>query len=223
MNITESIELFLKELANKRSTKTINKYEYVLYLFSSYLANYGELSYEEHKDTGCLITADTKKLHDGLVSNFLEWFLIRKVIGPQWLNTAAPSVMKAYIKWLVSQGLITEGSMDEIVETTKKASKDLPRVEKAARLLYKLCDENSYKLDADELNDDDRMEGYGEVTMMLDDKLFLNYEGDKIGPIMITREIAKYIKPGDTINLVVGKKGEIWHPLEVGNVYPGPA
>lgn len=221
MNITESMKLFLKELSDNRSAKTTNKYEYVLDLFGSYLANYAELSYEEHKDKGCLITADTKELHDGQVSNFLEWFLIRKVIGPQWLNTTAPSVIKAYIKWLIHQNLITDGAMDEIVETTKKASKDLPRVEKAANLLYKLYEENSGKFYPDKFKDDDYMEGYGEVSGMLDDKLFLDYEGEKIEPILITGEIAGYLKKGDTVNLVVGRKKNLWYPLEVGNVYPG--
>jgi hypothetical protein len=76
-------------------------------------------------------------------------------------------------------------------------------------------------LDIHSLEDDDYMEGYGEVTGIIEDKLHLDYEGDKTGPIQITKEIAKYLKKGDTINLVVGKKGKVWLPLEVGNVYPG--
>jgi len=221
VRIDESMKVFLRELSEKRSVKTVEKYEYVLSLFHDYLANYAELSYEEHKDKGIILTAETLELHDRQVSNFLEWFLIRKVIGPQWLKTSAPGIMKAYIKWLDNKDLLAEGSMDDIDEISKKTAKDLPRVEKAADLLYKLCDKNSYRFSYEDFEDEDYMEGYGEVIEIVgNDKLHLDYEGNKAGPIQITKEIAKYLKKGDTVNLVVGRKGKLWYPLEVGNVYP---
>lgn len=220
MRIDESMKLFLKETSDKLSSKTVQKYEYVLDLFHDYLANYGELSYEENKDEGIILTADTQELHDGQVSNFLEWFLIRKVIGPAWLNTSAPGIIQKYIKWLDKKGLLAEGAMDDVVETTKKAAKDLPRVEKAASLLYKLCDKNSDRFSVDDFEDEDYMEGYGEVTGIIEDKLHLDYEGEKTGPIQINREIAKHLNKGDTVNLVVVRKGKLWYPVEAGNVYP---
>lgn len=220
MRIDESMKLFLKETSDKLSSKTVQKYEYVLDLFHDYLANYGELSYEENKDEGIILTADTQELHDGQVSNFLEWFLIRKVIGPAWLNTLAPGIIQKYIKWLDKKGLLAEGAMDDVVETTKKAAKDLPRVEKAASLLYKLCDKNSDKFSVDDFEDEDYMEGYGEVTGIIEDKLHLDYDGEKTGPIQINREIAKHLNKGDTVNLVVVRKGKLWYPVEAGNVYP---
>ncbi len=221
MKIRESMDLFLKEASEGVSKKTAEKYEDVLSLFQDYLASYGELSHVEHKDTGLVLTAETSELHDGQVSNFLEWFLIRKVLGPAWLNTAAPGIMKKYVKWLDKKGLLAEGAMDEIAETTKKATKDLPRVGKAAMLLYILCGMNNNRFASHKFNDEDYNEGYGEVTGILEDKLLLNYGGEKTGPIQITKEIAKHLKKGDTVNLVVGRKGKLWYPLEVGNVYPG--
>jgi len=208
-------------IADKRSPKTVQKYQDVLSLFHDYLASYAELSYEEHKDKGIVLTAETQELEDGQVSDFLEWFLIRKVIGPHWLMTSAPGIMKAYIKWLDSKGLLAEGSMDDIVEISRKTTKDLPRVEKAASLLYTLCNKNSDRFSGDDFKDENYMEGYGEVIGMIEDKLHLNYDGEKTGPIQITKEIAKLLKKGDTVNLAVGRKDKIWYPLEVGNVYPG--
>lgn len=221
MRIDKSMQLFLKETSNKLSPKTTQKYDYVLDLFHDYLANYAELSYEENKDEGIILTADTQELHDGQVSNFLEWFLIRKVIGPAWLYTSAPGIMQKYIKWLNKKGLLAEGAMDDVIETTKKASKDLPRVEKAAALLYKLCDKNSERFSVDDFEDEDYMEGYGEVIEISGDKLHLDYEGEKTGPIQITKEIAGYLKKGDTVNLVAVRKGKLWYSVEAGNVYPG--
>ena len=196
-------------IADKRSPKTVQKYQDVLSLFHDYLASYAELSYEEHKDKGIVLTAETQELEDGQVSDFLEWFLIRKVIGPHWLMTSAPGIMKAYIKWLDSKGLLAEGSMDDIVEISRKTTKDLPRVEKAASLLYKLCDKNSDRLSGDDFKDENYREGYGEVIGIIEDKLHLNYDGEKTGPIQITKEIAACLKKGDTVNLVVVRKGKL--------------
>ncbi len=221
MRIDKSMELFLKGLSEKLSAKTKQKYKDVLWLFKDYLASYGELSHED-KGKSIVLMAATHELTDGQVENFLEWFLIRKVMGPAWISTSAPGIMKKYIQWLEKKGLLAEGAMDEVFEVTKKATKDLPRVEKASDLLYELCQKNEDRLDIHSLEDDDYMEGYGEVMRIIEDKLHLVYDGgDKIGPIQITKEIAKYLKQGDTINLVVGKKGKLWLPLEVGNVYPG--
>ena len=221
MKISESMDLFLKEVSGDISKKTAEKYRDVLKLFHDYLANYGDLSHEEHKDKGIILTAGTIELHDGQVSDFLEWFLIRKVLGPEWLKTTAPGIMKKYIKWLDTKGLLAEGAMDEIDETTKNAARNLPRVEKAAMLLYRFCEKNNDKLGDIEFEDKDYNDGYGDVVGLIEDKLFLNFDGEKTGPIQITKEIAKLLKKGDTVNLVVGRRGKLWYPLEVGNVYPG--
>lgn len=222
MRIDESMNLFLEEISGNLSPETVKKYKYVLSLFYDYLVNYGGLSYEEKKDD-IILTAETKELHDGQVANFLEWFLIRKVIGPSWLNTFAPRVMKKYIKWLDKKGLLAEGAMDDAFDVIKKAAKDLPRVEKATFLLYKLCEKNAYELYDEDFDEEDYKEGYAEVTDIIEDRLYLQYEyeDEKTGPVQITREIAKLFRQGDTVNLVVGRKGKMWYPLEVGNVYPG--
>ncbi len=193
-------------------------------MFHDYLANYAELSYEENEDGEIILTADTSELYDGQVADFLNWYLIRKVIGPAWINTSAPGIMKKYIQWLDKKGLLEKGAIEDVFTVTKKASKDLPRVEKAASLLYELCDKYSEEFLDYDLDDDDKYrEGYGSITDIVEDKLYLLYEfEDEItGPIKITKEIAKLLRKGDTVNLVVGLKGKTWYPLEVGNVYPG--
>lgn len=221
MKILESVKSFLEEISGKHSDKTVQKYDTVLDLFSDYLLSYGEISYKEDKGGEFILTADTKELEFGHAGSFLDWFLIRKVMGPQWIMKSAPNIIKRYFEWLDHKELLAEGVMTEVAEITRQASKDLPRVEKAADLLFKLCDENSGRFVDVEFGDEDYMEGYGEVTGIIEDKLHLDYEGEKIAPIQITKEIAKHLGKGDTVNLAVGRKGKRWFPLEVGNVYPG--
>lgn len=130
--------------------------------------------------------------------------------------------MKRYIKWLDKKKLLAKDVKYEMLETIEKATKDLPRVKKAASLLYKLCDKNNEKFSVDDFEDENFMEGYGEVIEIFEDKLYLDYNGEKIGPVKITKKIAKYLKIGDTVNLAMGRKGDIWYPLESGFVYPRP-
>ncbi|GBD98111.1 hypothetical protein BMS3Abin07_00119 [bacterium BMS3Abin07] len=221
MKIVKSIKSFLEEISGRYSDKTVQKYDTVLDLFSDYLLSYGEISYKEDKGGEFILTADTKELEFGHAGSFLDWFLIRKVMGPPWVLKAAPDIIKKYFEWLDHKELLAEGVMKEVAEITRQTAKDLPRVEKASGLFYKLCRSNSLKFMQVEFDDDNYMEGYGEVTGIIEDKLYLDYEGEKIGPIRITKEIAKYLGKGDTVNLVVGRKGKRWFPLEVGNVYPG--
>lgn len=70
--------------------------------------------------------------------------------------------------------------MDDAFEVTKKATKDLPRVEMAASLLYKVCDKYADKFQDEDFDDEDYNEGYGEVTDLVGDKLYLQFE-DTLG------------------------------------------
>ncbi|MDY6971450.1 MAG: hypothetical protein SV775_03875 [Thermodesulfobacteriota bacterium] len=220
IKIAQTIDLFLEEISKKYSSNTVRKYEDTLSLFKDFLTSYGDVSYSEDKNGRIILTADTSEFEFGHTSQFLEWFLIRKVMAPQWMMKAAPGIIKKYFKWLDEKGLLGEGVIEEVLDTTKQASKDLPRVDKAAELLFNLCSINSSRYFDRVFDDDAYMEGYGELKGMLEDKLYLLYEGERIGPIQVTKKIAEHLKEGDTINLAVGRVGKKWIPLEVGNVYP---
>ncbi len=223
MKIVQSMETFLEEISGKNSARTVEKYHMVLDLFKDYLLGYGEISYNEAKNGELFLTADTEELEFGHAGSFLDWFLIRKVMGPQWIMKAAPNIIKRYFKWLDAEGLLSEGVIEEVLETAKDAARDLPRVEKASSLIYALCSRNAESFESGRYKYDDEnnfIEGYGEVTGIIEDNIYLDYEGEKIGPIQVTGAIVKYLKKGDTMNLVVRKKGKKWYPVESGNIYP---
>jgi len=109
-----------------------------------------------------------------------------------------------------------------MLETIEKNITDLPRVEKAASLLHKLCLDNSLIFSVEDFEEEDNVDGYGVVTRIEGDKIYLDYEGEEIGPILITEEVAKCLKKDDTVNLLVAKVKDVWYPLEAGFVYPRP-
>ena len=43
---------------------------------------------------------------------------------------------------------------------------------------------------------------------------------DDVGPIKVPEAASALARPGWTINLMLGKRGQPWDVLEVGNVYP---
>jgi len=191
-------------------------------VFLDYLASYGELPVEEDEEGNLVLLAETGELTEGHIADFLEWFLIRKFIGPKWVYFTAPKVLKKYVQWLSKKGLLPKDVVDEMLETIEKNVEDLPRVKKAASLLYELCVKNSTIFSIMGLKEEDYVEGYGVVTRIEGDKLYLDYEGEEVGPILINEEIAKYLKKDDTVNLLVAKVKDVWYPLEAGFVYPRP-
>ena len=67
---------------------------------------------------------------------FLDWFVIRKVMGPQWIVEAAGPVVSGLVDWLERNGY-AEG--DDVIEAKNRAadaSRDLPRADQLGTLLY---------------------------------------------------------------------------------------
>jgi len=85
MKIEESMNQFLDEISGsgRLSQKTLDKYAFVLSLFLDYLASDEELPVEEDEERNLVLLAETGELTEGHVADFLEWFLIRKFIGPK--------------------------------------------------------------------------------------------------------------------------------------------
>jgi len=179
MKIRQSVKLMLKELSDNLSAMIFQRYEYVLELFHYYLASYGELSYEKDKVGDIILTDDTQEMNEGHISDFLEWFLIRKVIGPGWLNTSSAGITQKYIKWLNKKGLLPEGIIGDFIKINKRASKDLPRVAKSALVFYEFCAENSEEFSLDDFEDEDYMESYGEIIGIMEDNLCFYYGHEK--------------------------------------------
>ena len=46
-----------------------------------------------------------------------------------------------------------------------------------------------------------------------------NEEGAKRGPLILSKELVKVLKVGDTMNVSIGRYDKLWKVLESGNVY----
>ena len=61
--------------------------------------------------------------------------MIRKVVAGQDLKRAAGTVMKKLSTWLAAQGHVAEDEAQEGADLGAEAARDLPKAERAARIL----------------------------------------------------------------------------------------
>ena len=62
--------------------------------------------------------------------------MIRKVMAGQDLKRAAGTVTKKLSTWLAAQGHVAENEAQEGADLGAEAARDLPKAERAARILY---------------------------------------------------------------------------------------
>lgn len=146
---------------------------------------------------------------------FLGYFMIRKVAASAELTAAAGRVTKDLAEWLAAQGWIDAGALEEAVERSDDAARDLPRAERLGALLDRQAQRT--RIDQAALADED----YLEDTLWIErvEPTALWFEGG-IGPLPVPAAAAKLAQPGWSLYLVLGREGGAWHVLEVGSVYP---
>ena len=131
--IDQLFEEFLADQEARLSPKTFDKYEGIIHLYRSYLESYwpdhSGKEYEavtKAKGTYCG-TFGAEDITSGF-SEFLGYFMPRKVIAGNETMKAAGTVVKKLAKWLVEKGYTEDDeSVRELVGT---AARDLPASQK---------------------------------------------------------------------------------------------
>lgn len=225
--ITEVLDEFLEEQEARVKPRTYSGYKDTIWLFKQ-CANGYAYNYLDKKDS-----ARFDELHEEgrefcdifgpdhidstIVSEFLDYFVIRKVMAGRDAMKTYGRVMKELVKWLHEKGYMVEDEYEDSAERVEELKGDLPKVSELSDLIYDYI-QNSVPVDTDEIE-----EGYFAVTKVQPGKLWLAvFAGitESIGPVIVSREISDLCQVGWTINLVLGKTKKGWRMLEGGNVYP---
>jgi len=215
------LDEFLQEQKLRMKERTFRDYDDVIYLFKEYLNRYGfqyldnegqkrwKAQFEE--DEACFTKLFGKgELTEYKISEFLDYFMIRKVMASESLMKNAVRVMKRFSKWLTEKGFSDDDYQDYFEEV-----KDLPKVEKLAELIF------DYARNTPELQYEDVIDSSFLVKKIEKGKLWLedDFGADMIGPVLVTKEISDLCQEGWRINLEIGKSKGSWYILESGNVY----
>jgi hypothetical protein len=221
------LDEFLKEQQKRLKPSTMRKYEDIIDLFQSCLDGYGHQGLnkreaalfdrlynakgDEHREF-CQVFGPGKIA--GSVYEFLNYFMIRKVMCGKELKQAAGTVIKKLGKWLKEKGYIEPESAAEIVGRGATAAKELPATEELGWMLADYADRTA--VDCDEV-----IEDHFTIEAVEPGKLRLSpFLGNDDIIVPVSRNISNACRVGWSISGALGKTGKGWCILEAWNVYP---
>jgi len=221
------LDEFLKEQQERLKPSTVRKYESIIDLFQSFLDGYAYQGLDKQEDGlfDRLYNAEGDEHREfcqvfgpekiaGSVNEFLNYFMIRKVMCGKELMQAAGTVIKKLGKWLKEKGYIQSESAAEVVSCGATAAKELPATEELAWMLADYADCTA--VDCDEV-----IEDHFTIEAVETGKLHLSaFSGNDEIIIPLPRNISDACRVGWSISGVVGKTDKGWSILEVWNVYP---
>jgi hypothetical protein len=152
------------------------------------------------------------------LDEFLGDFLVRKVLFADDEISAIVEDVRAFVAWLRDRGAITPAAARKSLGRLAGASVDLPAAERLSEILYRLSDQARRRgRPAAPPAYDEVVEDYLVVERVAPGRIWFL---DRVGPIKVPDEASALARPGWTINLVLGRRGDQCDVLEVGSVYP---
>ncbi|MHC4509432.1 MAG: tyrosine-type recombinase/integrase [Planctomycetota bacterium] len=221
------LDEFLEEQRERLKPSTMRKYEDIIDLFKSCLDGYGHqyldnqeealferfYNAEDDKHREFCQVFGPEKIPDS-VGEFLNYFMIRKVMCGKELMQAAGTVTKKLGKWLEEKGYIEPESAAEVVSRGATATKELPATEELAWMLAEYAD-------CAAIHCDEVIEDHFTINAVEPGKLHLSaLAGDDEITVPVSRDISNACRVGWSISGAMGKTRKDWRILEVWNVYP---
>lgn len=179
--------------------------EAVVDLLRSYLDGYGHqmLSedeaaffhdrYDEDEEAGAFCRLfGPRYILEGL-SEFLGWYVIRKVaVGPDLVAAFGP-VMDRLVAWMLAEGYVSAEAADGATELATAAGHDLPAAEELSTLLY-----HSGKgvEDAAVLEYVDWEDELAEISRIEPGRLWFRSELGEIGPVLVPERATEIARLG---------------------------
>jgi hypothetical protein len=219
--------MFLAEQRERLSVRTFRKYEEVVELLRHCLEGYAyqrldeeerhrwEAEFEAHEEGAFCRLFGPEKIPENL-DEFLDYFMVRKVIAGQELLKASGTVTGKLVRWLADRGYIDRDAAHEAGDRAWEAVRDLPIADRLGMLLHEATDQ-APAIDPDDVPDEDWVEDYVAITDVEPGKIW--FEGG-VGPIAVPREASDLARPGWSAFVTAARIRGRWRLLEVGVVYP---
>ncbi len=218
--IDQLFEGFLADQEARLSPKTFDKYEGTIHLYRSYLERY----WPGHSGKDCEVITQAKGTYCGTFgaedittgfSEFLGYFMPRKVIAGNETMKAAGTVIKKLARWLVEKGYAEDDESTR--ELAGTAARDLPASQKLLDRLDDWLAENAPEDYGREV------EGHFSIRRVEPGRLWLEpilSREREIGPIPVPEKITRVCKVGWDVGGVVGETAQGWRLVEVWNISP---
>ena len=223
------LEEFFDEQRARLKPATARQYRDGIELFQLFLNDYGPnhldeaetALFEQHRYTAdgddrdfCDIFGP-EKIPDQ-ASEFLGYFMVRKVIASKQTMAAAGRTIKKLGKWLQQKGYIDADSAKAMAERGGDSARDLPRAQNLAEMLQSAADFSMVDPDADEV-----IEDHFTVEAVEDCWLTLSPMMERGRyQVPVPHAASEQCQVGWDISGVIAKGPEGWQFVEVWNVYP---
>lgn len=218
---------FLAEQRERLSPRTYRNYEDVIELLRHSLDSYAygsldkaerarwEAEFEANEEGAFCRLFGPEKIPENL-GEFLDYFMVRKVIAGEELLKAAGTVTAKLVRWLAEHGYIAKEDADQVSARAREASRDLPMADRLGMLLHDVTDA-APRIDPDRVDDEDWVEDYLAITDVEPGKIWFE---KGVGPIDVPRKASDLARPGWSAYVTAARVKGRWHLLEVGFVYP---
>lgn len=235
-SIAKVLDEFLAEQRLRLKSRTFSQYDSVIQLLRHCLDGYAheglskperalfDRSYNaedaDHREFCELFGPE--KIPDQL-AGFLGYFMIRKVMAGPDLLRAAGTVTTKLSTWLAARGYIDADAARDAAEQGAAASRDLPRADRAAKILYDAA--SRVEVDVGELPDSDYLDfDHFTIARIEPGKLWLEVwedgEPEERGPIAVPKAATEILRPGWSISCALARVRRAWRIVEMANVYP---
>ena len=222
-SIDSALTEFLADQRGRLSDRTFHRYEEVVQLLRHSLDRYAYSSLNNNERQRCEKEFETNEEgafcrlfgpekippHFG---EFLDYFLVRKVIAGQELLKASGTVTGKLARWLAERGYIDQDAAEDASDRARDAARDLPTADRLGMLLHDVTD-RAPDIDPDQVADED----YLEITDVEPGKIWFERG---VGPITVPRKASDLARPGWSAFITAANVAGRWHLLEVGPVYP---
>jgi len=224
--IKDIFDEFLAEQKARLKPRTYGGYEETIDLFEDCLNGYGPSSlspedsdlfdelYDEGKEFCEIFGPDMIAPFD--ISEFLDYFMVKKVVASNSLLKTVGTVMRKFVRWLGEKGYASKEDHERMADIVGELKSDMVAVAELSDLIY------DYARGSPEVDFEETKDGYFKVADTKSGELWLeDYmgSGKVIGPVIVSEEISSKCKKGWEICLELGKTGNAWHMLGSGYVY----
>lgn len=227
ITIDHALSEFLADQGQRLSARTIRRYEEMVELLRHCLDGYAyqSLDHDERRRWDAEFETDEEgafcrlfgpeKIPENL-GEFLDYFMVRKVIAGQELLKASGTVTSKLVRWLADRGYIEPESAENASDRAREASRDLPMADRLGMLLHDLAEE-APDIDPDAIADEHWVEDYLQITDVEPGKIWFE---QGVGPIAVPPKASDLARPGWSAYLTAARTAGRWHLLEVGFIYP---
>ncbi|MDP9403154.1 MAG: hypothetical protein M3P85_07415 [Actinomycetota bacterium] len=234
-SIDEVLSQFLVAQEQRLAERTFANYRSVVELLRHCLNGYGHQYLDDHERRRYEAALDAgdenafvhlfgpEKIGEGM-GEFLDYFIVRKVIAGEELLPTAGTVTKKLAKWMATNGYLDAAAAGEAVERGSSAARDLPRAERLSRLLFDQAQREAK--DFGGVADDDIVEDYFTIERVEPGALWLTggggpVEGERGGQLTRPSWMVRVPRPGqDSSGLEVARVGQ---RLSIGGGALSPA